>query len=215
VIVQRFIVGTLVTIAAGSAACATSTADGCTTDADCKGSRVCVNSTCIDPSAQNDAGTPQTDAGSPNNDSGMINPPSCDPVGTTCATTAGCCQAGTGIGASGAICISNDNLCHAACATNAECTSGCCAPVEGQSLGVCAEASECAPACVQPGGACALSSQCCQTGGDIPYGAKCLTEDYTCHDICYTSSECTGGCCIELQGLSYGACGTPTGHVCL
>jgi hypothetical protein len=214
VIVQRFIVVGVVVVGVGALACAGPTADGCSTDTDCKGNRVCISGTCVDGTGSGDDGgsQPTTDGGS-NTDTSIGN--TCDPVGTTCTTTTSCCQTGVGISAAGAVCISNDNLCHAACTTDAECTSGCCAPVEGQSLGVCAEASDCAPTCVAPGGGCSLSTDCCQSGATIPYGATCLTDDYTCHDICYASSECTGGCCIELQGLTYGACGTPTGHACL
>ena len=215
-IVQRHFAAAIV-LGASSFACASSpTEEGCTTDTDCKGARVCVNETCVDGTPGNDGGpTPTNTDGGSNADTSTVTT-TCDPVGTTCTTTTSCCQTGAGIGAAGAICISNDNLCHAACTTDAECTSGCCAPVQGQTLGVCAESSDCAPTCVQPGGACALSSQCCQSGVDIPYGATCLTNDYTCHDICYASSECAGGCCIALEGLSYGACGTPTtGETCL
>ncbi len=208
--VQRWMLG-LMMVGGCATACATATADRCVVDADCKGSRVCSNGTCEDPSTQNDA-SPQNDGGG--GDTGNNNN-NCDPVGTACSSTANCCQSGAGIGPSGALCISNDNLCHAACATNTECQSGCCALVEGQSLGVCAAMSACAPTCTQPGGGCTLTTECCQTGTNIPYGATCLTDDLTCHDICYASSECTSGCCIQLQGLSYGACGSAAGHVCL
>lgn len=196
-------------LAAGAAACATASGDRCSSDADCKGTRVCSDGVCIDQSSggNQDAGSNTDSGGNPGN--------TCDPVGTPCTATANCCQSGTGIGTEGAICITNDNLCHAACSTNAECQSGCCALVEGSSLGVCAASSECAPTCVAPGGACSVPSDCCQTGTNVPYGSTCLSDDYTCHDICYASSECASGCCIELNGQSYGACGSAAGHVCL
>ncbi|HEY1958224.1 MAG TPA: hypothetical protein VGH28_21555 [Polyangiaceae bacterium] len=210
-ILKKWILGVFIS-GACAAACATSSADRCSADTDCKGSRVCSDGVCVDPSQSGpDAGGGQPEAGSEASNPGS----ECDPVGTTCTATANCCQTGSGLGAEGAICISNDNLCHAACSTDAECQSGCCALVEGQSLGVCAAASNCAPTCVAPGGVCNVPADCCQTGANIPYGATCLSEDYTCHDICYGSSECASGCCIELNGLSYGACGTAAGHVCM
>lgn len=202
---------TMVFVGFGAVACATSVADRCASDTDCKGSRVCSDGLCVDPSqAGNDGGTTTNNDGGNNNNNN-----NCDPVGTTCTATSNCCQTGSGIGPSGAICISNDNLCHAACKTDAECQSGCCALVEGQSLGVCAASSNCAPTCAAPGASCSVPADCCQTGSNIPYGSTCLSDDYTCHDICYASSECTSGCCIQLQGQSYGACGSASGHSCL
>jgi hypothetical protein len=211
VIVKQWILGVFVAGACG-VGCATAAADRCASDTDCKGARVCSSGICVDPTSSSggDAGT--TDSG---NNSNNNNNNSCNAVGATCTATASCCQSGSGIGPSGAICISNDNLCHAACASNAECQSGCCAPVQGQALGVCAAASECAPTCVGPGGGCSVSTDCCQSGTNVPYGATCLTDDFTCHDVCYASSDCSSGCCIQLQGLSYGACGSAGGHICL
>lgn len=196
--------------------CAASASDRCASDTDCKGSRVCSDGVCVDGAEAGPGNGTDGDGGSGGDaGNGNGNNGACDPVGTSCTATTNCCQSGSGIGVSGAICISNDNLCHAACASDAECQSGCCAPVEGQALGVCAVASACAPTCTQPGGACATPSDCCQSGTNIPYGATCLSSDYTCHDVCYASSECTSGCCIALQGLSYGACGSAAGHACL
>ena len=201
----------MVFVGLGAVACATASADRCSSDNDCKGSRVCSQGICVDPSNNNNS----QDDGGTNNNNNNNNNNSCDSVGTTCTSTANCCQTGSGIGPSGAICISNDNLCHAACKTDAECASGCCAAVQGQSLGVCADSSNCAPTCAAPGASCSVPADCCQTGTNIPYGATCLSDDYTCHDVCYASSECTSGCCIQLQGLSYGACGSASGHSCI
>ena len=208
---KRWILSAVVAGVSGMA-CATAAGDRCASDTDCKGSRVCSDGVCVDGTQPgDDGGTPSS-----GNDGGDPNPgSSCDPVGTACSATANCCQSGTGLGAEGALCISNDNLCHAACSTNSECQSGCCALVEGKALGVCAAATECAPTCAGPGAGCTVPADCCQTGTNVPYGATCLSEDYTCHDVCYASSDCASGCCIQLQGLSYGACGSAGGHVCL
>jgi hypothetical protein len=47
-------------------------------------------------------------------------------------------------------------------------------------------------------------------------GETCLSDDNSCHANCATSSECASGCCIKLQGASYGACGAyQSGYTCL
>jgi len=66
---------------------------------------------------------------------------------------------------------------------------------------------ECAP----PGEFCLLSSDCCQTGPDLgSNGAACLSDDFLCHALCFSNSECNSNCCVELDGASYGACVDPS-----
>jgi hypothetical protein len=115
------------------------------------------------------------------------------------------------------VCISQDNACHSTCTSNSECQSGCCAAVTGESYGVCANASYCAgPSCVAPGGACSNTGECCQSGQGVPYGQSCISNDNACHALCAASSECNSGCCIKLQGDSYGVCGDyQSGYTCL
>jgi hypothetical protein len=60
----------------------------------------------------------------------------------------------------GAVCISNDNLCHAKCSANSDCQSGCCAQVQGESYGGCAASSVCQPTGVGVGGACTSNASC-------------------------------------------------------
>jgi hypothetical protein len=59
----------------------------------------------------------------------------------------------------GAECISDTGLCHAKCTANAQCSSGCCAGVQGQSYGVCASSSYCQQK-KGIGAACTASSEC-------------------------------------------------------
>jgi hypothetical protein len=71
--------------------------------------------------------------------------------------------------------------------------------------------------CKPPAGTCAINGDCCQTGTAVgTLGAVCLSNDNVCHAACTTSSECTGGCCLQLQGVSYGACDVAqAGGTCL
>jgi hypothetical protein len=71
--------------------------------------------------------------------------------------------------------------------------------------------------CAMPGGACTENGNCCQSGSNVgPVGATCLSDDNSCHAACMSSSDCKSGCCIELKGVSFGACGTrASGETCL
>jgi len=65
--------------------------------------------------------------------------------------------------------------------------------------------------CVLPGDFCTESVSCCQTEEEAgPYGATCLADDFLCHSICLSNSECMSDCCVELDGTSYGACADPS-----
>lgn len=218
-------------------------ASTCMTDNDCKGSRVCVSGACIDPVGTSPGGKggsgPSTGAGGTGvgpgaggmgtagtgtafgmGGTGNSTPP-CAAVSSACSSTgATCCQTGQGIGSEGALCIADDGVCHAACSTNSECNSGCCAAVTGQTFGVCATASHCGGGgtggCSDPGSSCTKSGDCCQTGSKVgPNGATCLSDDSVCHAKCYSNSECGSGCCVPLSGVSYGACGSPSKYTCM
>jgi hypothetical protein len=149
----------------------------------------------------------QVDSGSPT----PTPTPTCVNPGGTCSETTQCCQSGTGI-SSGAVCISNDDECHATCTADSQCESGCCAAIEGESYGVCAAATECAaPTCVAPGASCSATSQCCQTGSTVgPYGSTCISNDDECHSICHSGSDCESGCCAQVTGESWGVCAAAT-----
>ncbi len=169
-------------------------------------------------SSGGDAGSSTHDSGSQGgNDAGTgVDTGACVGPGGTCSGTDVCCQSGSGIGSQGQVCISNDNACHAICSSNSDCASGCCAPVQGQSYGVCATAADCTPTCSHPGQSCTTPSDCCSNDPNAPMGQTCLSNDNVCHALCTSSSECTSGCCIKLQGVSYGACGDyQSGYTCL
>jgi hypothetical protein len=126
---------------------------------------------------------------------------SCSAPGQACGS--GCCQSGPTVGPFGAVCVSEDNECHAICHSNDECSSGCCAGLEGKSYGACATADHC---CAAPGEACG-ATKCCQSGPDVgSNGAVCVSNDNECHAICYSNSDCNSGCCAMLSGQNYGAC---------
>ncbi|HEX8794720.1 MAG TPA: hypothetical protein VF765_27425 [Polyangiaceae bacterium] len=150
---------------------------------------------------------------------------------TTCTSSSQCCQSGANQ-VNGAICAGDNGssvyTCHAACTSNAQCTSGCCASVNGGGA-VCAAATHCTGSsssggggsssggCEQIGQACTSSSQCCSGS---TYGNTCATADgtsYSCAAVCYHSGECLSNCCLQLQNQSFGACFqyAPQGQSCL
>jgi len=144
--------------------------------------------------------------------SGSSSGGTCEQPGATCSANGDCCG--------GEVCIADDSACHSTCGSNAECNSGCCAPVANESYSVCAAASYCSgppgPSCASAGSSCASTGDCCQSGSGIPYGQVCLSDDNACHALCASSSECNSGCCIKLQGASDGVCGQfQSGYTCL
>jgi hypothetical protein len=63
--------------------------------------------------------------------------PKCLEPGKACSFTSDCC--------SGNLCVTNGTIsvCAAMCASNAQCKSGCCAPVPGTGSSVCSPPSFC------------------------------------------------------------------------
>jgi hypothetical protein len=140
----------------------------------------------------------------------------CQAPGDSCTDTNQCCMSGPTVGPLGAVCISNDNQCHAMCNTGSDCSSGCCAGVTGQSYGVCAPSSDCS-SCSSPGQSCSVNGDCCMSGTGVgPDGAGCVNG--SCAACCTASSQCTSGCCIETQpgDACGGVCGAyQAGYTCL
>ena len=63
------------------------------------------------------------------------------------------------------------------------------------------------------GTTCTAHSDCCQVhvNGDL-----CVGEPvYQCAAKCTASDQCAGNCCVQLAGLSYGACVSGSGFTCL
>jgi hypothetical protein len=164
----------------------------------------------------------------------------CIPAGstTTCSSAAQCCQAGP-TQPEGAACISNDSLCHAICASGSDCTSGCCAQVEGESYGVCAAASDCGGGV---GDSCSSNASCssddctglwctssCSSSNALcagGHGTGGLTNEYGQYNWCLLNNggtdTCFPGCstnadCAPYSGTSCQAVTDVTGystHVC-
>jgi hypothetical protein len=114
----------------------------------------------------------------------------CQAPGGGCAKNVDCCQSGPGIPTTyGATCIESDGLCHVNCTDGAQCVSGCCTSLIGQSTyGVCAVATECA--CLPEGSSCNAQSLCC--GGSVGF---CYAADAKCHRACTTNADCPTDCC--------------------
>jgi hypothetical protein len=61
--------------------------------------------------------------------------------------------------------------------------------------------------CAVPGASCTDSSDCCQSGANVnPGGARCISDDWKCHSVCNGNSDCVSGCCVGVEGVSYGVC---------
>lgn len=181
----------------------------CSKDADCKGERVCSKGACVDPGTGGTGGGSGA-AGSSGSGGNCAGP------GSYCSVNGDCCSAGDHIGPLGQVCISDDSSCHAACSSNSECSSGCCAGVSGSAYGACGAASLCETSCGAPGASCTVTGDCCSSASNAPYGETCLSDDYTCHADCTASSQCNSGCCVKLANVSYGVCGTyASGYTCL
>jgi hypothetical protein len=71
--------------------------------------------------------------------------------------------------------------------------------------------------CAQPGDFCSVTDDCCQSGAGVgSSGQVCIVDDGLCHVLCTASSQCPSGCCIKLQGQTYGDCGNyESGYTCL
>jgi len=99
------------------ASCGDTTEDGsCETDKDCEGDRICHDGECTDPKA----GSAE-----------------CVTPGEVCAGTPECCE--------DTICVSDgaSSVCAAVCTSNAQCNSGCCAPVSDTDKSVCSPDAFC------------------------------------------------------------------------
>jgi hypothetical protein len=157
----------------------------CSKDSDCKGSRICKSGACVDIPV--DSGAPAKDTGTP--------PPDCAEPGETCTGTT-CCQASTKA-PKGAICASNDNVCHAKCASNSECVSGCCATVTGETYGACADKSFCPAGGIGDG--CADASSC-------KSGLCAGGTDGWCTRTCTYSTDCYGDYATKNKYGHYNYC---------
>ena len=144
---------------------------------------------------------------------------SCQAPGDTCTLDNQCCQSGSGV-SDGAFCIEQTGLCHAKCASNAECVSNCCVAVTGQALGACMSPSFCGLAGV--GDPCTSGSQCASGSCDGWCLASCSATDAICesapgelmnangfYNWCFATSgggaACFPGCTTNSDCTIYGA----------
>src|SRR5258708_23509490 len=60
------------------------------------------------------------------------------------------------------------------------------------------------PGCtVPPGGACAMTADCCSDPQKAPHGATCIKDSgggATCHANCSSNTECNSQCCAGVTG---------------
>jgi len=105
------------------------------------------------------------------------------------------------------------------CATGGGSSSSSGSSSGGVSSGSSGSSSGGGSTCVAPGGTCTTTGECCQSGSYAPNGSVCVTNDNACHALCSTSSQCTGGCCIQLSSSFNGFpgdCGQQmSGYTCL
>ena len=67
--------------------------------------------------------------------------------------------------------------------------------------------------CLSVGQSCSVNSDCCQTSS---YGNTCIGDPiYQCAAKCYQSADCADFCCVQLTGVSYGACMKNSSYPCL
>ena len=110
----------------------------------------------------------------------------CVPVDATCGSPGDVCCAGTEC-----VQATPQPICLVRCASNADCTSGCCLEYGNIRGKVCGAASECAN-CVALDQACGASTRCCE--------GICTTIDATtsCKPECTMAADCATKCCVPL-----------------
>lgn len=149
----------------------------------------------------------------------------CVAPGATCAASTDCCQTGA-TSPTGAVCISDDNLCHAKCTTGTQCKSGCCAPVMNETYGVCADAATYCPVLKGVGDPCTVDAECASGSCSAWCQATCGAGNSLCSSTssrlnnsqgevnwCVYSNansySCFPGCVFDSDCAVYGA-----GHTC-
>ena len=128
----------------------------------------------------------------------------CIEPGGTCTVSSGCCQTSSGT-PMGAVCITDDNVCHAKCASGTQCVSGCCASVTGQSYGVCADAATYCPALKGVGDPCAADSECASGSCNDWCQATCASGNSTCSSTTSRLLNSRGepNWCVFTQASTY------------
>ena len=135
-------------------------------------------------------GGPGVVTGGGGNDDGGNN---CEPVDAPCEVNGDCCDAGD------VLCVNDgtSSTCLKACASDGECSSGCCVDLEGGG-GACAASAYCGSSCSDDFGPCEKQGECC----GYPTGEAFCVDDGdggTCHPSCDVNSDCGSSCCAELE----------------
>lgn len=157
--------------------------DGCQSDAECKGNRVCQNGECVDPASMTsssptsidgpitgdmsaDTGTLTTDDGGWSEASGALT------GGPVCALEDAPCEIDTDCCSSSAVCVltGDTSYCRETCQDHGECVTGCCYEVEPNKP-VCSPPTVCEPWCTPLKSECLYDSECC---GDETLGNICV-----------------------------------------
>ncbi len=161
----------VVNTTAGFVCCHAQRGAPCTRDEGCCGTHVCNQGFC-GPSA-----------------------PACTAAGQPCTQDAACCGNSLGVRR----CVHNlgsgpGPTCAQACVLHAECASGCCANLPGQSQKVCTHARLCGSSVgctLPPGASCDRDSQCC--GASLPAILTVCDRDNSrdqCARLCTVDTHC-------------------------
>lgn len=63
--------------------------------------------------------------------------------------------------------------------------------------------------CIEIDEPCERNDACCEFDPELPVGASaCVAIDgaASCASICLEADDCSSGCCVQLDGVAYGAC---------
>lgn len=149
----------------------------------------------------------------------------CLAPGATCNASTDCCQTSSTT-PTGAVCIVDDGVCHAKCTTGAQCVSGCCAAVMGETYGVCADAATYCPTLKGVGDPCAANAECASGSCNGWCQASCGAGNSSCSSTpsrpansqgepnwcVFTQANtysCFPGCVVDADCTVYG-----TGYTC-
>lgn len=128
----------------------------------------------------------------------------CVAPGVACQASTDCCQTATST-PMGAVCIVDDGVCHAKCATGAQCVSGCCVAVTGETYGVCADAATYCPTLKGVGDPCAADSECASGSCNDWCQASCAVGNSSCSSTPSRTLNNQGqaNACVFTQANTY------------
>ncbi|MEO6776487.1 MAG: hypothetical protein ABI467_26315 [Kofleriaceae bacterium] len=132
----------------------------------------------------------------------------CDATSEEARTTPAACDAAiTGTGATGAVCLSNDECQSAACELGSTCTGACCAGTCAATQALAELGEPCATRECKANLTCANTKLCvalyadgmpCDDGTQCAYGLGCVGTPGICHPLPKLGEACPDGQCAEL-----------------